>query len=166
MTTRELAALLDRLRAETTQGAITHAALLLLGREETTTLLAPAAARISWIPPPAEASGLVEGRYPNLVVSAEVAAVSGEKAKYVRDSGFDGQYYRDLVVKLVRKHQPVSREDIDQLFLDKLPEILSREQKLNRIHNLLRQLTTGGRIHNEGSRRFPKWVLASDENNQ
>lgn len=111
-------------------------------------------------------SGLVEGRYPNLVVSAEVAAVSGEKAKYVRDSGFDGQYYRDLVVKLVRKHQPVSREDIDQLLLNKLPEILSREQKLNRIHNLLRQLTTGGRIHNEGSRRFPKWVLASDENNQ
>lgn len=111
-------------------------------------------------------SGLVEGRYPNLVVSAAVAAASGEKAKYVRDSGFDGQYYRDLIVKLVRKHQPVSREDIDQLLLDKLPEILDREQKLNRIHNLLRQLTTGGRIRNEGSRRFPKWVLASDENNQ
>lgn len=45
----------------TTQGAITHAALLLLGREETTTLLAPAVARISWIPPPAEAVGARRG---------------------------------------------------------------------------------------------------------
>ena len=33
----------------TAQGAMTHAALLLLGRNETTTLLAPAVVRISWI---------------------------------------------------------------------------------------------------------------------
>lgn len=109
---------------------------------------------------------LVEGRYPNLVVSAEVAAASGEKAKHVRDAGFDGQYYRDLIVRLIGKHQPVSREDIDQLLLDKLPEVLTHGQKLNRIHNLLRQLAAKGEIRNDGSRRFPKWVLASDANNQ
>lgn len=67
-----------------------------------------------------------------------------------------------MIVALVREHQPVSREDIDKLLLDKLPEVLSQEQKLNRIHNLLRQLAEAGRIHNAGGRRWPKWVLSSE----
>lgn len=112
------------------------------------------------------AAKLVEGRYPNLVVAAAVAAVTGEKAKHIRDRGFNSQYYRDLIVALIRKHQPVSREDIDRLLLDKLPEVLSDEQKRNRIHNLLRHLATAGQIRNEGSRRLSRWVLVGDENNQ
>ncbi len=109
---------------------------------------------------------LVEGRYPNLVVAAMVATATGEKAKHIRDRGFNSQYYRDLIVELIRKHQPVSREDIDRLLLDKLPEVLSEAQKRNRIHNLLRQLATAGQIQNNGSRRFPRWVLSGDGNNQ
>ena len=109
---------------------------------------------------------LVEGRYPNLVVAAMVATATGEMAKHIRDRGFNSQYYRDLIVELIRKHQPVSREDIDRLLLDKLPEVLSEAQKRNRIHNLLRQLATAGQIQNNGSRRFPRWVLSGDGNNQ
>ncbi|MCK9283948.1 MAG: putative DNA binding domain-containing protein [Rhodocyclaceae bacterium] len=108
-------------------------------------------------------AGLVEGRYPNLIVAAQVAAVVGEKAKHIRDKGLDGQYYRDLIVKLIRKHQPVAREDIDRLLLDKLPEVLSEEQKLNRIKNLLSQLVQEGLIHNNGSRRYSRWVLATPQ---
>jgi hypothetical protein len=37
------------------------------------------------------------------------------------------------------------------LLLDKLPEVLTHAQKLNRIHNLLRQLAETGRIVNSGS---------------
>jgi ATP-dependent DNA helicase RecG len=106
------------------------------------------------------AAKLVEGRYPNLMVAGRLAAVAGQKAQHIRNRGLDGQYYRDMVVALVREHQPVSREDIDRLLLDKLPEVLTQAQKLNRIHNLLRQLAKGGFIVNSGSRRWPKWVLA------
>lgn len=106
-----------------------------------------------------KAAGLVEGRYPNLMVAGRVAAVAGEKAQHIRNRGFDSQYYRDMIVALVREHEPVSREDIDRLLLDKLPEVLSPAQKLNRIHNLLRQLAKAKVIANEGSRRWPKWVL-------
>ncbi|HMV22323.1 MAG TPA: putative DNA binding domain-containing protein [Rhodocyclaceae bacterium] len=109
---------------------------------------------------------LVEGRYPKLIVSGRVAAATGEKARHIRNRGFDSQYYRDLIVALVREHQPVSREDIDKLLLDKLPEVLTQEQKLNRIHNLLRQLAEAQLIQNSGSRRFSKWVLITQENNQ
>jgi ATP-dependent DNA helicase RecG len=105
-----------------------------------------------------KAAKLVEGRYPNLMVAGSVAAVAGQKAQHIRNRGFDSQYYRDMIVALVREHQPVSREDIDKLLLDKLPEVLTQEQKFNRVHNLLRQLADTGRIQNVGGRRWPKWV--------
>lgn len=101
---------------------------------------------------------ILDVRYPNLLVAGSVAAVAGQKAQHIRNRGFDSQYYRDMIVAMVREHQPVSREDIDKLLLDKLPEVLTQEQKLNRIHNLLRQLADAGRIQNAGGRRWPKWV--------
>ena len=87
-----------------------------------------------------------------------MAAVAGEKAQHIRNRGFDNRYYRDLIVDLVREHQPVSREDIDKLLLDKLPEVLTQEQKLSKIHNLLSSLS-GKAIRNAGSRGAPGWVL-------
>jgi ATP-dependent DNA helicase RecG len=85
--------------------------------------------------------------------------VAGDKAQHIRNRGFDSRYYRDLIVALVREHQPVAREDIDKLLLVKLPEVLSEAQKLKRIHNLLRQLAEAKVIRNDGSRRFSQWVL-------
>lgn len=106
---------------------------------------------------------LVEGRYPNLIVSANIASATGEKARHIRDKGFENQYYQDLIVELIRKHQPVTREDIDLMLLDKLPEVLSPDQKRKKIHNLLYELSHRQKlIRNTGSRRFSKWVLLSE----
>ncbi len=110
-----------------------------------------------------KAANLVEGRFPNLVVSAAIASVTGQKAKHIRDSGFNSQYYQDLIMKLIREHQPVTRDDIDKLLLDKLPEILSEKQKLSKIHNLLYDLSHQQMlIKNQGSRRFSQWVLLNE----
>lgn len=105
-----------------------------------------------------KAAKLVEGRYPNLLVAGSVSAATGDKARHIRNRGFDNRYYRDLIVDLVREHQPVSREDIDKLLLDKLPDILTAEQKVNRVHNLLVSLS-GKRIRNAGTRQASQWVL-------
>lgn len=101
---------------------------------------------------------LVEGRYPNLVVAGKVAAAVGEKARHIRERGFDSHYYRDLIVELIKEHGPVTREEINRLLLDKLPEVLSQDQKLTKIHNLLTSLS-GKKIRNLGSRGTPQWVL-------
>jgi ATP-dependent DNA helicase RecG len=108
------------------------------------------------------AAKLVEGRYPNLLVAGSVAAAAGDKAQHIRNRGFDNRYYRDLIVDLVRAHQPVSREDIDKLLLSKLPEVLSAGQKASRVHNLLTSLS-GKRIKNVGTRQASKWVLMHPE---
>ena len=66
----------------------------------------------------------------------------------------------DLLKKV--KHKPVTREEINELLLDKLPEVLNKEQKMDKIHNLVSSLS-GKRIRNIGSRRTSRWVLVEDD---
>ena len=98
------------------------------------------------------------------MVAGKVSAVAGQKAQHIRNRGFDSQYYRDMIVALVREHQPVSREDIDKLLLDKLPEVLTQAQKLSKIHNLLSS-QAGKTIRDVGSRAVSQWVLMEGKNN-
>lgn len=108
-----------------------------------------------------KASGLVEGRYPNLIVASAVARAAGEAGRHIRERGFDKRYYLDLILALVREHQPVDRKDVDQLLLTKLPDRLSQEQKLRKVHNLLQELRRSGLIDNRGSRSKPQWVAVA-----
>jgi len=103
---------------------------------------------------------LVEGRYPNLFVSGDVAAATGDKARHIKYRGFSKKYYLDIITELIRQHQPVSREDIDTLLSDKLPDVLTDKQKKAKIHNMLSELSRDEVIRNIGSRTASQWVLA------
>jgi ATP-dependent DNA helicase RecG len=105
-----------------------------------------------------KAAKLVEGRYPNLMVAGQLAALAGQKAQHIRNRGLDSRYYRDMTLAMVSEHGPVSREDIDKLLLDKLPEVLTAAQKVSKVHNLISSLS-GKAIRNVGTRQAPRWVL-------
>lgn len=107
-------------------------------------------------------AGLVEGRCPNSILVAPVARATGRQVEHIRQRGFENQYYRDLVLKLVREHAPISREHIDALLMDKLPEALTEQQKKTKIHTILKSLSGPGRIRNEGTRRHSAWVLGEE----
>lgn len=107
-----------------------------------------------------KAAGLVEGRYPSLLVAGAVAKATGAAGQHIRERGFDKQYYLDLILALVRQHQPVGRCDVDQLVAPKLPDRLTEEQKRRKVHNLLQELRQAGRIRNRGTRSKPMWVIA------
>lgn len=102
---------------------------------------------------------LIEGRYPNLHISAKIASVTDQKAKYIRARGLDRKYYDEMILELIRIHAPIPREEIDRLLLDKLPESLTTRKKQDLIHNLLSALRRSGKIQNNGSKRYSKWVL-------
>jgi ATP-dependent DNA helicase RecG len=102
-------------------------------------------------------AGLIEGRHPNPILAGSVARITGQRARHIRDRGFDKKYYLDLILAMVREHGPVSRADVDQLVIDKLPEVLTPEQKRHKVHNLLTQLRRRGLIQNTGSRGRPSW---------
>jgi len=110
-----------------------------------------------------KSAGLVEGRYPNLIVAAAVAKAAGEAGRHIRERGFDKQYYLDLTLALVREHGPVTRKDVDQLLVPKLPDRLTEQQKLRKVNNLLQELRRAGRIENRGHRAKPEWVLTGPD---
>lgn len=107
-------------------------------------------------------AGLVEGRYPNLMVAAAVAKATGQSGRHVRERGFDKRYYLDLILAVVRDHPPATREEIDQAVIPKLPDRMTQTQKVRKVHNLLQELRRAGRIENRGSRNQPAWHLAGE----
>lgn len=109
-----------------------------------------------------KAAGLVEGRYPNLLIAGPVAKLTGHEARHIRERGFDKKYYLDLIVAMVREHGPVSRKQIDELLLNKLPEIMTEKQKKSKVHNLLGELSGTQRIRNVGTKGQPKWQAVVD----
>ena len=108
-------------------------------------------------------AGLVEGRYPNLIVGGKIAKVTGTTGRHIRDRGLEKKYYLELIIELIRKHGPVSRRDVDQLLIPKLPDRLSAAQKQKKVHNLLQELRRAGRIRNKGTRTKPAWILVDSK---
>lgn len=101
---------------------------------------------------------LIEGRKPNLHVSSQIALATGEEAEYIHARAQDDNHYKQLILNYVEEFGSASRSDIDRLLVKNLSHLLSDEQKLAKIGNLLSALRTEGKIRNDGSRRFPRWV--------
>ncbi len=105
-------------------------------------------------------SRLIEGRKPNLHVSASVAKVAASKADYIKTRTQDDTFYAKLITDYLNKFDKASRKDINQLLWGKLSDALDDEQKDNKIANLLTNLRRAGRIRNTGSRKSPQWEIA------
>ena len=106
---------------------------------------------------------LVEGRRPNLFVSAKIADVTGDRATYVRHRAFDKDHYKKMVVTYLKEFGEAKREDIDKLLLDKLSDALTEAQKVNRVKNLLQEMRNEGMIGAIRSGRIAKWVLSESD---
>ena len=102
---------------------------------------------------------LIEGRKPNLHVSASVAEATDNKADYIKTRAQDDDYYCKLITDFLGKYGEASRKDIDDLLLDKLSSALNETQKANKIGNIISKLRIKGVICNAGSRGAPVWQL-------
>lgn len=102
---------------------------------------------------------LIEGRKPNLHISALVAKATASKVDYIKTRAQDDDYYCKLITDYLRKFRSASRRDIDDLLLDKLSDVLDPAQKKNKVGNLISKLRMQGDIYNAGSRGTPQWQL-------
>ncbi len=102
---------------------------------------------------------LIEGRSPNLYVSASIAKVTNKKAQYIKNKGFDDDHYRNLIREFMRKFKQASRKEIDELLLDKLPDILNEKQKANKVKNILSWLKDKNEVERLGSKTNAIWQL-------
>jgi len=108
---------------------------------------------------------LIEGRYPNVFVSASLASIADEKAQYIKNRAFDDEHYRQLILGYLKKYKSASKGDIETLLSGKLSDVLTEEQKRNKVKNLLHAMSRkDGTIRSEGSGSLSKWVLDLDKN--
>ena len=105
--------------------------------------------------------GLVEGRRPNVVVSAGVAALTDTRAEYIGRRALDKQHYKALVTEYLRKFQPAAKRDIERLLIEKLSTSLGDAQKRNFIRNLLQEMRREGAIKPDRQRYGAMWELAT-----
>lgn len=101
---------------------------------------------------------LVEGRKSNLFLSASVSKSIEGEAQYIKNKGFDDEYYKDLIIEYLKKFNSAKKKDIRVLLWDKLPDILDDKQKERKIGNLLASLKKEKIIKTSISDRT-EWIL-------
>lgn len=99
---------------------------------------------------------LIEGRKPNFHISATVANVTGEKADYIKQRGIDDEYCQKMIFDYLKKFGEGKRKDFEQVLLDKLPDVLSIDQKKDKIKNILQKMKRERKIKLGDERQ---WIL-------
>ena len=111
--------------------------------------------------------GLIEGRIPNVFVSAKVADIVGEKEQYTKNKALDDRYYSELIISYLEQFGTGTKADIVKLLSDKLSDTLSEKQKENKIRYLLTSLHKKKVIERTSpNRRTGVWRLAKSEESE
>jgi len=105
--------------------------------------------------------GLVEGRKPNLHVTAEIAAATDSEAEYLHHRAFDDRYFCDLIVDYLKTFGSAKREKFNRLLEAKVSDLLTPAQKRGKIDRLLKRLQAEGKIRVDGYGKSAVWTLAT-----
>ena len=107
---------------------------------------------------------LIEGRKPNFYISSDIAKVTGERDVYIKQRGFKDEHYKKMIIEYIRKYESISKQEIDNLILDILPSILDKQQRANKIRNIIYAMSKKEKtIENKGTSRYPIWILSSSK---
>ena len=102
---------------------------------------------------------LVEGRYPKLFLSAYTAKTVDNKelkTEYIRNKSFNDLHFKDMIVQYLRSFGGATRAELNILLQSKLSDVLTEEQKIRKIGNMLSALKKDGIIQ-LGEKK--KWIL-------
>ena len=107
---------------------------------------------------------LVEGRANHLFVASKIAALTGDKAQYIRNRAFDDAHYKQMILQFLDEFDTATRKDIDSLIIDKLSDTLTAQQKRKRVGNLLYAMAHRDHsIENRGSDKKPQWARVQSQ---
>ena len=102
---------------------------------------------------------LVEGRYPNIYISSDIAKITDDKENYIYNTGLENEFYKNLIIKYISEYGQASRKEIINLLKDKLPSSLNEKTKISRIRYLLDLLKKEEKIYNDNKSGHSCWKL-------
>lgn len=104
--------------------------------------------------------GVIEGKVPNIYLSASVASMIDEKAQYIKNKGFNDDYYKQMIIDYLKSFKKAKKKDIVELLFDKLPNVFDEKQKDAKVRNLLSSLKQQGIIDTDNrNKRISNWIL-------
>jgi ATP-dependent DNA helicase RecG len=110
------------------------------------------------------ALGVVEGKAPYVYISAHIAEIIDKKAQYIKNKGFDDDFYKQLIIEYLTQFGSGKKKDFMGLLLSKLPDVLSEKQKEYKVQNLLKSLKNSSTIHLDSENpRTASWVLSKTD---
>ena len=72
-----------------------------------------------------------------------------------------------MILAFIEEYGEASRSNLDNLILDKLSDVLSSEQKRNKLRNMLQSMAhNDGTVKNVGGRKNSRWVLTEAGRNR
>ena len=98
--------------------------------------------------------GLIEGRKPHLYVSKQVAKATNTQVEYTLKKGYTDEECMEWVVKGLKDHTVLRRQQINDILWTKLPAILSDEQKLKKIEYILQKMRKKNIIYVDKNRMW------------
>jgi ATP-dependent DNA helicase RecG len=107
---------------------------------------------------------LIEGRKPNFFISKWIAKSVNQQVEYTRNKGLNEDKCEALIVTALEDHKKLSRQKINQLLFDLLPQGLSNEQKRNRVDYILKKLSKSKEI--DYQRKEMIWKLRNSHGKQ
>jgi len=107
---------------------------------------------------------VIEGKQPNIYVSAKIAEIIDERTQYTKNKAMDDKYYKDLIINYLEQFESGTKADFIKLLGDKLSDILDNTQKENKVKYFLKVLSKNGSIqYNRVNSRIGVWVLGNSE---
>ncbi len=104
--------------------------------------------------------GFIEGKLPNIFVSAKVAETIDEKGQYIKNKGFDDEAYKQWIINYLKTYKKGKKKDFINLLNDKLPDSLNDSQKQSRVRYLLKTLKDENIITTDNpNKRLANWIL-------
>ena len=102
---------------------------------------------------------LIEGRYPKLFLSAYVAKTADKeelKTEYIKNRSFNDQHFKEMIVSYLQSFGGATRTELNALLKSKLSDVLTDEQKIRKVGNLLSAMKKDGVIKLSDGKR---WIL-------
>ena len=106
---------------------------------------------------------LIEGRLPHIFVSKNIAQATDQKVEYSKHKGLDFKKCKALLLEALEDHQSLSREEIDRLWWNLLPDTLSDKQKKAKVGNMLTKIREEGVIINKTQGNSSMWSLVKSK---
>ncbi len=104
--------------------------------------------------------GLVEGRYPNIYVSFEIASKVGTKTDYVKNKGVENDVCCNMILNALKQMGRANKTELLDVVREALSAVLDEEQKAKRVSYLLQKMKQEGTIQSDGNGRGAYWTLS------